>query len=749
MRLDVDHIAELVVHSFGFGKVLDAWTRDDSLVTSLLKRGVDACGAMTGKCAEVTTMALPDRLQTLQGAVLPFGDGSFSCVVVDQGIDAFEEAQVISALSELHRVTLRGALLRIDVDATASLDSTRRDRRWWEERCASVGFRKHPAYYRFNSYESLNDDPSPILILLERVPQTANKELTETAQKEYLLHGDMLRVIGRRSDAHCIRYYSAASFVRPGDTVLDAACGLGYGAHILFNNSQAKRIIGVDVSENAIAYARANYGVPAHIDFHVGDVETLRFIDDDSIDFVAAFETIEHVVDPRAYLQELARVLKPSGRIMVCAPNDWTDETGNDPNPFHLSVYNWDRLQKECNEFFILEKAFVEVAGGAMKCHHSPRRWREVDPCAPISEETEWAVFLCMKDPLASAKTTYIESRWSLPNSPDFNVCAYARDYRQPWLVNGMVAIGTRLSEKNRRHELQDRAIKQFDHRSVDYGAALCGRLYEMIERPTITQAEYDAAAASSRAYINTAHPEPHQLRWQVSLKFAAGLLARRCGRLAEAHEFLAACALSDVAVYSPILANRVLDACHWLAVEALGQHRNDDARTWLLRAVSECKRLSSGSWLNISGDETHPLPFGLAEMAQLFDKAGRAAYMLAELDRCEDRPIAIANESEGFLERQISALLREKRQLEVNIAALSRTILSQEDDKQNLGRRIIALQREKVKMRRRPFSVLYDLVVHQALSCFLRANPPVSAAFRAKLARSADKRDPRRSLRD
>ena len=81
---------------------------------------------------------------------------------------------------------------------------------------------------------------------------------------------------------------------------------------------------------------------------------------------------------------------------MVCAPNDWTDETGRDPNPHHLHVYEWKRLKSEIEGHFLIEKAFVQVAGGAMKCHFSPRSWTEVDPDQPDHEEAEWLVFLGM-----------------------------------------------------------------------------------------------------------------------------------------------------------------------------------------------------------------------------------------------------------------------------------------------------------------------------------------------------------------
>ncbi|VFT12047.1 Uncharacterised protein [Pseudomonas aeruginosa] len=56
---------------------------------------------------------------------------------------------------------------------------------------------------------------------------------------------DMLREVGERSDAHVARYLWAEKYVRQGDRVLDAACGLGYGSYALAELSKASKITGV------------------------------------------------------------------------------------------------------------------------------------------------------------------------------------------------------------------------------------------------------------------------------------------------------------------------------------------------------------------------------------------------------------------------------------------------------------------------------------------------------------------------
>ena len=55
---------------------------------------------------------------------------------------------------------------------------------------------------------------------------------------------------------HLQRYQSVSEFVK-GKIVLDAACGEGYGSYIISNF--ADTVFGIDISNEAIEYARAHY----------------------------------------------------------------------------------------------------------------------------------------------------------------------------------------------------------------------------------------------------------------------------------------------------------------------------------------------------------------------------------------------------------------------------------------------------------------------------------------------------------
>jgi 2-polyprenyl-3-methyl-5-hydroxy-6-metoxy-1,4-benzoquinol methylase len=140
---------------------------------------------------------------------------------------------------------------------------------------------------------------------------------------------------------HLKRYLFAQQYCT-GKVVLDAACGAGYGSAELAR--VAPRVVGVDVDERAIEYARSRYGGD-NVEFEAMDVTALRFADA-SFDVVVSFEAIEHVEDDVAFLREVVRVLRPSGTFIVSTPNA-ARTTEHPANPFHRVEYareNFARL---------------------------------------------------------------------------------------------------------------------------------------------------------------------------------------------------------------------------------------------------------------------------------------------------------------------------------------------------------------------------------------------------------------------
>ena len=388
----VDRVLRLGGSGAG-GRVLDVGCGMGQLVLTLRRRGIDARGLdVAARAIEEGNRQAPGCFEAGSILDIPHRDDSFDTVICTDVLEHLAEQDVPRALSELYRVTRRSVFAtiatRIDRDGIWHL--TVRDRAWWENRLFEAGFRKHPATQQVVAYEAIEREALQITLALQKIPPgVLGRYPLECLAAERGLHMDMLRESGRRSDAHIARYELARGCVGRGDVVLDVTCGLGYGSAVLCQDTE--RVIGVDNSRFAIEYARASYGPPLPTEFEHCDAADLGFLEDGTVDVVAAMETLEHLPRPQAFLAEVRRVLRPGGRVVVSVPNDWTDERGTDPNPHHLHVYRWASLKAEMGRHFELEAAFAQTAGGGMKLADRPRRLRPIDPAADgPDEEAEW-----------------------------------------------------------------------------------------------------------------------------------------------------------------------------------------------------------------------------------------------------------------------------------------------------------------------------------------------------------------------
>jgi demethylmenaquinone methyltransferase/2-methoxy-6-polyprenyl-1,4-benzoquinol methylase len=108
------------------------------------------------------------------------------------------------------------------------------------------------------------------------------------------------------------RRLAAASVVRPGERVLDAACGTGDFA-LAALGAGAGRVTGVDFSERMLERARRK---SAAVDWVRGDLLALPFADG-SFDAATIGFGARNLADLERGLRELRRVLRPGGRLAV------------------------------------------------------------------------------------------------------------------------------------------------------------------------------------------------------------------------------------------------------------------------------------------------------------------------------------------------------------------------------------------------------------------------------------------------
>jgi ubiquinone/menaquinone biosynthesis C-methylase UbiE len=99
-----------------------------------------------------------------------------------------------------------------------------------------------------------------------------------------------------------------------GKRILDAGCGSGYGTELLQQRFSPCRLVGFDVMPEQIERARAREVRGAEL--RVGDITRIEE-KDASFDAVFVFGILHHVPEWRLALRELARVLRPSGVLLV------------------------------------------------------------------------------------------------------------------------------------------------------------------------------------------------------------------------------------------------------------------------------------------------------------------------------------------------------------------------------------------------------------------------------------------------
>lgn len=149
-----------------------------------------------------------------------------------------------------------------------------------------------------------------------------------------------------------------------GKSVLDIACGEGYGSSLLSSN--AASVVGVDIDPESINFAREKYSNKDNLEFLLGSVTDIPLADK-SIDVVVSFETIEHISEHDMMLNQLSRVLKDDGVLVISTPDKkvYTDESG-EVNRFHVKELYRNEFKELLNNFFenvmILGQRFITIS---------------------------------------------------------------------------------------------------------------------------------------------------------------------------------------------------------------------------------------------------------------------------------------------------------------------------------------------------------------------------------------------------
>ncbi|KAA2212007.1 class I SAM-dependent methyltransferase [Teichococcus oryzae] len=147
---------------------------------------------------------------------------------------------------------------------------------------------------------------------------------------------------------HLHRYFLARTLCR-GRDVLDIACGEGYGSALMAQ--AARSVLGVDVSAEAVSHAAQVYA-RSNLRYEHGDARSIP-LPDQSVDMVVSFETLEHFFEHDRFLEEVRRVLRPGGLLLLSSPErDVYSPPGSTANPYHVNELSRPEFERLLRRHF-------------------------------------------------------------------------------------------------------------------------------------------------------------------------------------------------------------------------------------------------------------------------------------------------------------------------------------------------------------------------------------------------------------
>lgn len=147
---------------------------------------------------------------------------------------------------------------------------------------------------------------------------------------------------------HLHRYAIVSNYIK-NKVVLDIASGEGYGSNLM--SQHASSVYGVDIDAQSITHAKKRYR-KNNLSFHVGSTSNIP-LEDNSIDVVVSFETIEHHDEHEQMFKEIKRVLKANGILIISSPDKYFySDLPNYKNKFHVKELYKEDFIALISEFF-------------------------------------------------------------------------------------------------------------------------------------------------------------------------------------------------------------------------------------------------------------------------------------------------------------------------------------------------------------------------------------------------------------
>lgn len=168
-------------------------------------------------------------------------------------------------------------------------------------------------------------------------------------------------------------------------TVLEVGCGNGIQSIYIADTMAPLKISGIDLNPDNILIAQQNNVGQKNAEFNIDDAQSLKTISDNSIDVLICIESAFHYPDKELFLNQIRRVLKPSGEFVI------TDIVNKSPKRKYISQ-NW---KNKMSFFHWTEAVYVQsftnadliinhhenITGQVLKGYQGSSEWIRRENC--------------------------------------------------------------------------------------------------------------------------------------------------------------------------------------------------------------------------------------------------------------------------------------------------------------------------------------------------------------------------------
>ena len=154
--------------------------------------------------------------------------------------------------------------------------------------------------------------------------------------------------------SHLARYQFALDFIKDNSSILDIPCGSGYGSNLL--SQKSKKVIGVDIHSGAIQHAQEFFSKD-NINFEVADMQEISsyFAKNTTFDTIVSFEGIEHIELQEHFLDEISKLLKQDGILIISTPRK------PHGSPYHTIEFSLESFEEILSKKFVIKKMFGQI----------------------------------------------------------------------------------------------------------------------------------------------------------------------------------------------------------------------------------------------------------------------------------------------------------------------------------------------------------------------------------------------------